>query len=168
GKLKEGMAAETSVDAFPGDTFKGSVSQVRYNANNVSGVVTYAAVIEVENPELKLRPGMTATVTIRTNETKGTIRIPNAALRFKPSPPTDKDGKKLPQDPLPPLPPHSGRVYVIIDPALGAEKIEPRIIPVGVTDGINTATTTDLGAVKLVTDETDDASGKKSRGPRMF
>jgi HlyD family secretion protein len=167
GKLKEGMAADINVDAFPGDVFKGKVAQVRYSANNVSGVVTYAAVIEVENPEVKLRPGMTATVTIHTSEARGTLKLPNAALRFKPSPPTDKDGKKLPQEPLPTLAPHTGRVYVITDATLGAEKIEPRVVSIGVTDGVSTSTTTDLGPVKIVTDETDD-SMKKSKGPRMF
>ena len=57
GKLKEGMEAEAVVDAFPGESFKGKVEQVRYSPNNVQGVVTYSAVVEVENPEEKLRPG---------------------------------------------------------------------------------------------------------------
>ena len=70
GKLKEGMEADVSVDAFPGESFQGKVSQVRYSPQSVSGVVTYAAVIEVDNPDVKLRPGMTATVTIRTAASK--------------------------------------------------------------------------------------------------
>src|SRR5205823_14370478 len=53
GKLKEGMEAEAVVDAFPGETFKGKVEQVRYSPNNVQGVVTYSAVIDVDNPEEK-------------------------------------------------------------------------------------------------------------------
>jgi HlyD family secretion protein len=168
GRLKESMSAEVTVDAFPGEKFKGTVSQVRYSPTTVSGVVTYAAVVEVENPDLKLRPGMTATVTIHSNEAKDVTRVPNAALRFKPSPPVDKDGKKLPQDPLPPLQPGQGRIYVLVDETPGAEKIEPRVVSIGITDGIHTALKTDIGDVKIVTDETDDASKPKGNRPRMF
>jgi HlyD family secretion protein len=168
GRLREGMSAEVSVDAFPGESFKGTVSQVRYSPFNVSGVVTYAAVIEVDNPDVKLRPGMTATVTIRSAEAKGVARLPNAALRYKPSPPTDKDGKPLPQDPLPALPPGKGRVHVLTDATPGSEKAEMRVVDIGITDGINTELKTDLGAVKVVTDETDDAGGAKKQPRRMF
>ncbi len=84
GRLGEKMKAEVVVDAFPGEKFNGQVSQVRYSPNNVQGVVTYSAVIDVDNPDLKLRPGMTATVTIRTQEALGAVAIPNAALRFRP------------------------------------------------------------------------------------
>ena len=87
GKLKEGMPAEATVDAFAGEAFQGSVSQVRYNPNSVQGVVTYLAVVDVDNPEMKLRPGMTATVTVKTREVKDVLRLPNAALRYKPTPP---------------------------------------------------------------------------------
>lgn len=168
GRLREGMTADITVDAFGGDTFKGTVSQVRYSPFNVSGVVTYAAVIEVDNPEIKLRPGMTATVTIRSAEAKDVTRVPNAALRFKPTPPVDKDGKKQPQEPLPPLAPKTGRVFVVTDATPGAEQIEQRVVDIGITDGVHTVITTDLGELKIVTDETDDSGGKKGRAPRMF
>lgn len=168
GRMKEGMSAEVTVDAFPGEKFKGIVSQVRYSPTNVSGVVTYAAVVEVENPDMKLRPGMTATVTIRSAEAKDVTRAPNAALRFKPSPPLDRDGKKLPQEPLPPLAPGQGRIHVLTDETPGDEKIEVRVVEVGITDGIHTALKTDLGDVKIVTDETDDASKPKGNRGRMF
>jgi HlyD family secretion protein len=79
----------------------------------------------------------------------------------------DKDGKPVPQDPLPPLPPGKGRVYVLTDATPGAEKIELREVEIGITDGLHTVLKTDLGAVKLVTDETDDAGGKKPQR-RMF
>jgi HlyD family secretion protein len=91
GKLKEGLPAEVVVDAFPGETFGGKVTQLRYSPTEVQGVVTYAAVIDVKNPELKLRPGMTATVSVTTREARGVVAVPNAALRFRPKP--DKDGK---------------------------------------------------------------------------
>jgi len=168
GRLKETMRAEVTVDAFPGEKFKGSVSQVRYSPTTVSGVVTYAAVVEVENPDMKLRPGMTATVTIRSAEARDVTRVPNAALRFKPSPPVDKDGKKLPQDPLPPLSPGTGRIHVLVDETLGSERIEPRVIEIGITDGIHTVTKVDVGDVKIVTDETDEASKPKGSRGRMF
>lgn len=162
GRLKEGISAEVSVDAFPGEKFKGIVSQVRFSPNSQAGVVTYAAVIEVDNPDVKLRPGMTATVSIRTAEVKDTTRIPNAALRFKPSPPVDKDGKKIPQDPLPPLAAHKARIYVLTNETPGAEKVEMKEIDVGITDGITTELKTDLSTAKIVVDETDDPS-KKSK-----
>jgi HlyD family secretion protein len=161
GKLREGMSAEVRVDAFPGEKFKGNVSQVRYSPNSQSGVVTYAAVVDVDNPDVKLRPGMTATVTIRTAEAKDVSRVPNAALRFKPSPPVDKDGKKIPQEPLPALGPNKARIYVLADETPGKEKAEMREVEVGITDGINTVIKTDLAGVKLVVDENDDPSKKK-------
>lgn len=162
GRLKEGITAEVSVDAFPGEKFKGLVSQVRFSPTSNSGVVTYAAVIEVDNPDVKLRPGMTATVSIRTAEVKDTTRLPNAALRFKPTPPTDKDGKKIPQDPLPPLAAHKGRIYVLSDETPGAEKVVMKEIDIGITDGITTDLKTDLAGLKIVIDETDDPN-KKSK-----
>lgn len=166
GKLKEGMQAEAVVDAFPGESFKGSVQQVRYSPNNVQGVVTYSAVVEVENPEEKLRPGMTATVTIKTREVKATLRVPNAALRYRPTPPTGPNGKPIPMAPEPPLSKGKGRVYVVVNDKPGEEKTEPKIVDVGVTDGINTEVTGGLSpATKLVTDETDDPDKKKKGRP---
>jgi HlyD family secretion protein len=161
GKLREGMTADVRVDAFPGEKFAGLVSQVRYSPNSVSGVVTYSAVIDVDNPEIKLRPGMTATVTIRTSESKGVTRIPNSALRYKPAPPVDKDGKKIPQEPLPALAAHKGRIFVVLSEKPGAEKAEMREVDVGITDGVNTELKTDLGDAKLVVDENDDPNKKK-------
>lgn len=162
GKLKEGMEAEAVVDAFPGESFKGSVQQVRYSPNNVQGVVTYSAVVEVENPGEKLRPGMTATVTIKTKEVKNTLRVPNAALRYKPTPPMGPNGKPLPQPPEAPLVKGTGRVFVLTSDKPGDEKTESKIVNVGVTDGINTEITGGLQpGAKLVTDEMDDLEKKK-------
>lgn len=84
GQLKEGMAAEFSVDAYPTRKFQGRVSQVRVSPTTVQNVVTYDAVVDVENPELELKPGMTANVSFRTSEAKDVLRVANAALRFKP------------------------------------------------------------------------------------
>ncbi len=161
GKVREKLPAEVSVDAFPGESFAGKVEQVRFSPVSASGVVTYAAVIDVDNPDLKLRPGMTASVVIRSNEEKGARRLPNAALRFKPSPPLDDKGKPIPQEPLPKLEKGKGRVWVLVDETPGKEKVEPRIVDIGITDGIHTVLRSDLGDVKIVKDETDEASKGK-------
>jgi HlyD family secretion protein len=84
GKLRGGMPATFTVDAYPGERFEGMVRQVRNAPTTVQNVVTYDAVIDVENKELKLRPGMTATVTFVWAERKEALRVPNAALRFRP------------------------------------------------------------------------------------
>jgi HlyD family secretion protein len=86
GKLTAGMEASFIVDAFPGDRFKGKVRQIRNAAQTVQNVVTYDAVIDVDNAELKLRPGMTANVTFVFASRDNVLRVPNAALRFRPSP----------------------------------------------------------------------------------
>ena len=85
GRLTDGMKAQFTVDAFPGKTFEGIVRQVRNAPTTTSGVVTYDAVIDVENPEKSLRPGMTANVTFVLQQVADAIKIPNAALRFKPT-----------------------------------------------------------------------------------
>ena len=84
GQIKQGVKADFSVDAFAGQTFSGLVSQVRLNAQAAQNVVTYTAVIEVSNPELKLRPGMTANITFPVEQRENVLNVPNAALRFKP------------------------------------------------------------------------------------
>ena len=84
GQIREGVKTDFTVDAFPGETFKGQVSQVRLNAQALQNVVTYTAVIEVSNPDLKLRPGMTTNITLSVERRDDVLIVPNAALRFKP------------------------------------------------------------------------------------
>jgi len=84
GKVKEGQAVRFTVDSYPGETFHGVVRQVRYSPETVQNVVTYTTIVDVDNPQLKLLPGMTANVTITVGEAKGVLRVPNAALRFSP------------------------------------------------------------------------------------
>jgi HlyD family secretion protein len=84
GRLRAGMPASFTVDAFPGEVFRGTVRQVRNAPQTVQNVVTYDAVVDVDNPELKLKPGMTATVTFVHAEKGDVLRVPNAALRFRP------------------------------------------------------------------------------------
>ena len=83
--VKVGQAVEFTVDAYPDETFKGQVSQVRNAAVTVQNVVTYDVVIQVGNRDLKLKPGMTAEVSIITSVVRDVLRIPNAALRFRPA-----------------------------------------------------------------------------------
>jgi HlyD family secretion protein len=86
GKLVAGMDATFVVDAYPGERFRGKVRQIRNAAQTVQNVVTYDAVIDVDNAELKLRPGMTANVNFVFANRDDVLRVPNAALRFRPSP----------------------------------------------------------------------------------
>lgn len=83
GKLKEGLEASFTVDAFPGRAFAGRIRQIRYAPQVVQNVVTYDAVIDVDNPEQMLRPGMTANVTFVHARVDDVLRVPNAALRFR-------------------------------------------------------------------------------------
>ncbi len=85
GKLREGLEARFTVDAYPGREFVATIYQVRSNPNVVSNVVTYDAILRVDNPDKRLRPGMTASVRIVTEKREDVLRIPNAALRFKPA-----------------------------------------------------------------------------------
>jgi HlyD family secretion protein len=84
GNIKTGQEVTFKVDAFPRDTFKGKVVQVRMNATTVQNVVTYNSVIEFDNPQTKLFPGMTAYVTIPIATADNVVKIPNGAMRFKP------------------------------------------------------------------------------------
>ncbi|MGH7298263.1 MAG: efflux RND transporter periplasmic adaptor subunit [Polyangiaceae bacterium] len=165
GKLAEGMSADCVVDAFPGEVFHGVVSQIRYSANNVSGVVTYPAVVAVDNPEEKLRHGMTSTITVHTHEAHGVDRIPNAALRYKPTAPMGPDGKPVLQAPDPPLDKGKGRVWILTSDKPGAEKDEMHVVDIGITDGMYTQVTDPLLPVgtKVVTDENETDKDKKKK-----
>lgn len=84
GNIKVGKPVTFKVDAFPKETFRGVVSQVRMNATTVQNVVTYDTIVEFANPELKLFPGMTAYVTIPVATVQNVLKLPNTALRYKP------------------------------------------------------------------------------------
>jgi len=96
GQIKSGIKANFTVDAFPGETFSGNISQLRLNAQTTQNVVTYSAVIDVSNPALKLRPGMTANITISVARRDNVLTVPNAALRFRPNL-SDKEQEALRQ-----------------------------------------------------------------------
>jgi HlyD family secretion protein len=86
GKLKPGMDATFTVDAYPQKSFKGKIRQIRNAPQTQQNVVTYDAVIDVSNPELELKPGMTANVTFIHDHRDSVLRVANAALRFQPPP----------------------------------------------------------------------------------
>lgn len=88
GQVHEGQAATFSVDAYSQRRYPASISQVRFGAETVNNVVTYKTILNVDNSDLSLRPGMTATAEIVTAERENVLLVPNAALRFTPSQPT--------------------------------------------------------------------------------
>ncbi len=98
GKMKEGQRTRFTVDAFPGEQFNGTVRQVRLASTVVQNVVTYTCIVDAENPDLKLRPGMTATVSVIVGEAKGVLKVPNSAMRFTPTTLDPKELEKLKAD----------------------------------------------------------------------
>jgi HlyD family secretion protein len=85
-RVNEGQDVEFTVDAYTGSTFRGKVRQVRISPATSENVVTYPVIISVANPDLKLKPGMTANVSIITDRREGVLKVPMAALRFSPPP----------------------------------------------------------------------------------
>ena len=90
GMIKTGQPVRFKVDAFPKDTFRGTVMQVRMNPTTVQNVVTYDTIIVFDNPDMKLFPGMTAYVTVPVADATNVMKVPNGALRFTPSLPQDQ------------------------------------------------------------------------------
>ncbi|HEY6802769.1 MAG TPA: efflux RND transporter periplasmic adaptor subunit [Pyrinomonadaceae bacterium] len=84
GLVEQAKSATFTVDAFPSKEFKGAIQQMRLNPTNVQNVVTYNVVFDVDNPEQKLKPGMTANLTITIDERNDVLKVPNSALRFRP------------------------------------------------------------------------------------
>ena len=93
GKVRVGQEVKFTVDSYPYTVFNGTISQVQFAPKELQNVVSYATVIEVANPELMLRPGMTASISIIAEKKENVLRVANAALRFKPDP-EDKDFSK--------------------------------------------------------------------------
>jgi HlyD family secretion protein len=123
GQVKAGQKVSFTVDAFPDDTFEGNVSQVRLEAVVTSNVVTYNVVIDAPNPDLKLMPGLTANVMVRTMYKDNILIIPSKALRFTPENYTGE---------LPKLKPNEMLVWVLND-----KEISPVAVEIGSRDAIN-------------------------------
>jgi HlyD family secretion protein len=96
GRLQVGLKTYFTVDSFPGQRFLGKIRQIRNSATTVQNVVTYDAVIDVDNTDLRLRPGMTANVTVVYAERQGALAVSNAALRFRPPPSLAASGAASP------------------------------------------------------------------------
>jgi HlyD family secretion protein len=90
GQIRSGQKVTFKVDAYPRETFNGTVSQVRMNSTVVQNVVTYDTIIDFDNPELKLFPGMTAYVSIPVATAANVLKVPNGALRYKPDLPAEE------------------------------------------------------------------------------
>lgn len=153
GKVKVGQDVEFTVDAYPEITFKGKVSQVRNAPITIQNVVTYDVVVKVGNPELKLRPGMTANVSIIVSIKKDVLKIPNAALRFKPA-------EKLTMAPL-----KGPGVWILKG---GKPKHMP--ISTGISDGNYTELVSDevKEGQEVIIEAPTTTKGQPVHGPRMF
>lgn len=95
GKIKIAQQASFSVDAFPDRKFPATIRDLRFASETIQGVVTYKAVLTIDNSELLLRPGMTATSEIRVTEMKGATLVPNSSLRYQPPPDTSADQRSF-------------------------------------------------------------------------
>ena len=172
GRLQPAMGVTFTVDAYPSEIFRGRVRQIRNAPQTVQNVVTYDAVIDVANPELKLRPGMTANVTFVYAEKDGALRMPNAGLRFRPPPdmlaPSSAGQGTAPSQGAP----DTGKRDGVPGPAAGTQ--DQRTVwvvraggpvPVRVRTGISDGTLTEIveGAVQAGDQVVTDASGTSSR-----
>lgn len=162
GAIRDGMAVEFRVDAYPGRKYRGVVAQVRFKENVVDNVVTYTTLIDVENEDLSLRPGMTATVQFETAKAEDVLRVPNQALRFDPNPqaaPASGGGFWGP-----PARGHgpARRVFKLV----GAELIETPL-ELGLSDGAFTEVKSgDLKLGDLIVTELDFSAGRTSSSGR--
>lgn len=93
GQVRDGQAASFTVDAYPDEEFPASITQLRYAPVSSDGVVTYEAILSVDNSDLRLRPGMTATAVITTQEISNALLVPNEALRFAPRQASEQDSE---------------------------------------------------------------------------
>lgn len=135
GDVSEGQRVSFAVDAYPNDEFEGKVVQVRLEATTTSNVVTYQVVIEAPNPDLKLKPGLTANVNIYTMEEKDVLKVPSKALRFNPDPALLKSIKDLVvEHPIQVDLKDKTKKVVWIK---SENTLSPRLITVGVSDGVN-------------------------------
>lgn len=142
GKVRVGQGVRFTVDAFPERIFKGTVSQVRFAPKEEQNVVTYATVIAVDNPDLSLRPGMTATVSIITSEKKNALRVETIALRFK-ADPEDEAMSRFKQEDGPPENDNQNvqtagqRLFILT----GEGVIKSALVQTGISDGRYTEVT---------------------------
>jgi HlyD family secretion protein len=130
GQVKSAEAVNFTVDAFPDKVFEGTVTQVRKAATTTSNVVTYETIIDVDNPEQKLFPGMTADISILVAQKKNVLKVSNAALRY--TPPADVVFEKVPPVKL------ESRQRLAYSPASDGANLSPRVLTIGLSDGVET------------------------------
>lgn len=163
GTIKQGQTATFTVDAFPGKTYSGRIRQVRLNPTTVQNVVTYNAVIDVDNPGFELLPGMTAFARVRVGEALQVLRVPNAALRFRPK--EAGDGARGERSKEQPKPANGARTVHV----LRAGKPTRVVVTTGLTDGRFTEITAgDLKAGDEVIVGEDGAAGARPGGGPRF
>lgn len=138
GSVAEGQRVTFTVDAYPNDIFEGTVTQVRLEATETSNVITYETIINAPNADLKLKPGLTANVTIYTQEERDILYLPLKSLRFIPEPPQGASiaPEHLPENIEPALHPDNElhrTVWVMKDDG----SLEPRIVETGLDNGVN-------------------------------
>jgi HlyD family secretion protein len=157
GKVKVGQDVSFSVDAYPDTIFTGKVAVVRNAPITVSNVVTYDVVIRVDNPQLKLKPGMTANVSITIETRPDVLRIPNAALRFKPAQAKDKSKTTPDKQDM-----KGTKVWIL-------EKNQPKSVQVtlGLSDGNYTEISTDelKEGQEIITDSLNNKKTSSTRPP---
>jgi HlyD family secretion protein len=151
GLVKDGDAAEFTVDAYPGQVFEGRVAQVRKAPSTVQNVVTYAAIVSAPNPQRLLFPGMTAALKIVTEEAKGVLTVPNRALHFAP-----QNAAALPVAARPAAVAKRGAVWT--------EGAEGRLIPVDIETGASDDNRTEVIAGDLREGEPVIVGLAKSKG----
>ena len=138
GGVAEGQGVSFTVDAYPNDIFEGTVTQVRLEATETSNVITYETIINAPNADLKLKPGLTANVTIYTQEERDILYLPLKSLRFVPEPPK---GASIAPEQAPEniessmLPDNEHRRTVWVMKDNGA--LEPRTVEIGMDNGVN-------------------------------
>lgn len=162
GDVKEGERVSFTVDAYPDDTFEGTVTQVRLEATTTNNVVTYEVVISAPNADLKLKPGLTANVTIYTAEVEGVLSVPSKALRYTPT--KETIGKMKIQDNN-----AKNKVWTI-----EGNNIVAHSVNIGMTDGTHTQIlkgisegTKVITGVSIVSDEpaADESTGTAESSP---
>ena len=154
GGVKEGQRVSFTVDAFPDDHFEGEVTQVRQQATTESNVVTYEVVISARNDDLKLKPGLTANVTIFTLEKNGVLAVPSKALRFMPNEALLQKGQQIEDVEA------QQKVWTLEGSVFKAHKVET-----GTTNGMLTEIVSGIGeGAEVLVDFTISGSAEEQQG----
>lgn len=160
GGVKPGERVTFTVDAYPEDTFTGAVKQVRQEATTTNNVVTYEVIISAPNADLKLKPGLTANITIYTQERQGVVSVPSKALRFTPT--QETVGKRKIQDTK-----GKNKVWIV-----EGNNIVAHSVNIGMSDGTHTQIVSGIDEGKQIVvgfktsdEEDDEAEEEKARSP---